>query len=181
MLGQKGPSLDMFLLLPGTNFSDGWLPSINDSFVDTEEGGAWRPGSGRQGAEPFYPAYSFGFRAIADHCPVMICLKGLTEKAASPPRVMRLGDLTSDEWREKSEPLSTYLQEFAPGLAEAAKDSNPANILRAICRGLRTTFSDKYRPRTGQPKERYPFEVFLSAPHQWAGLCSPNQSKYRRE
>ena len=39
----KGSTLDKFLLLPGTNIPDEWLPPINCIIVDLEDGGGMYP------------------------------------------------------------------------------------------------------------------------------------------
>ena len=122
---RKGSALDKFLLLPGTNIPDAWLPSGNMDLQGISEDGSALKGCDQQREELFYPAYAYGFPVIADHFPVMLAIPGLVEQADAATRVLRLGDLSPEEWGKRDDRLNKYFSENASQIKLHEDGGNP--------------------------------------------------------
>ena len=93
---KKGSALDKFLLLPGTNIPDEWLPSQSRYWVEAAE---MLSEEDKEAVltPPFYPAQTFGFSVIADHHPVMLQMAGRSEACQRENKAFELKNITAEE------------------------------------------------------------------------------------
>ena len=164
---KKGHALDKFILLPGTNVPDEWLPPQACDWLDDSEGGAAPDPLGEKQKEDdsFYPALTYEHAIIADHHPVMLRLKDGREASPPVPRTLNLAELDHDKWRERDEVMLAHLAQHKAQMDTAAGAGNPTNLLNIITQGIRNCFQDYYGSRGGARQEKDPFAAFCQKHH----------------
>ena len=155
---KKWSALGRFLILPGTNIPDDWLPSHTDEWREESKGLA--KGDGVHNDTPFYPAYTYEFPVMADHLPALLSLKGSKEEQQRPVRMLRVSQLEPARWAEKDASMSEFLSEHHNQIQTANKNSNPTRILDIAAQGIRQCLADQYRRATGVPTQPDPSQLF---------------------
>ena len=160
---RKGSALDKFLLVPGTNIPDEWLPTQSHDWIGEEcAEGLSEDQWNRRGVEqpPFYPAHTFGHQIIADHHPVMLRLVGTLEEAPKENKAYKLKDLTAEEWASINYQLSEFLQSNTSFFDECTSRINTTRYLRKLITGIREALGEHYKRNTSATAPLTPFEIF---------------------
>ena len=89
---QQGSALDKFLMLPGRDIPENLLPWGMTVGDEAEDGLA----------EEYYPAYTYPFRCIADHHPVLLRIPGRVEQKSPVQKQLKIRHLTPEEWNERN-------------------------------------------------------------------------------
>ena len=156
-----GSSLDRILLCPGRDIPEEWLgPSLSHDVDDPKVQG----NTGR----PFYPAQVYPEPWIADHHPLQLHLKGVPLEEGTKPKVLKINDLTMEDWQAKNLQFLKYWDDNQLRVRNAVRLTNPTRLLDVIYQGLRKIFADqlrvskkkKRRSSTEQPKGPSPFQLF---------------------
>ena len=97
-------SLDKFLLRPGTDIPEEWLPPLDGVDQEGVEGG-------RETGLPFYPAETFSSPWIDDHHPVMLGLGGARDEMQTKShRKLKIGGLGLEDWQARHNHLEEVLR-----------------------------------------------------------------------
>ena len=152
---------ECFVLLPGTDVPDEWLPPQACGCTEENEGragpdltGDWQRDVG------FYPAHTHSLSITADHHAVMPRLKGGREESPPISKTLNPAELEQEEWRERDEWMLSYLKKHKEQVNTAARGGNPTNLLDIITQGNKNSFRDHYSSRGGSRKAGGPFASF---------------------
>ena len=96
---QQGSALDKYLLLPGRDIPENLLPWGVDQGDEVIE----------DLSEEYYPAYTFPFRCIADHHPVLLTIPGKEEQKRPVQKQLKIKQLTPEEWEGRNERMQGYI------------------------------------------------------------------------
>ena len=147
---QQGSALDKFLLLPGRDIPENLLPWGMATGEEMEEG---LPGE-------YYPAYTYPFRCIADHHPVLLTIPGRIEQKSPAQKQLKIRHLTPEEWSERNARMQEYITEQHELLDRAVREENAQWIRDFIFKAIRVVFADKNTRARGPSKELSPFKQY---------------------
>ena len=157
----KGSALDKFLLQPGGNILEEFLPAPACDWSEEREGGA-EPGVDPEwgGSEGFFPAHTFRRRIIADHHPVPLRIRGIREPTPPKAGTLNLAGMEPEDCQCYEGQISAYVAEKKEQIGAAHKNGNAANILKIIGAGIKTCLRDRMVRTSGAIVERDPFGAF---------------------
>ena len=147
---RQGSALDKFLLLPGRDIPEAFLcpPSC---FVGGDVEGE---------EDAFYPARTYPTTFIADHHPVVLEIPGSHMEPGVRARMLRVKQLTKDEWREKNEEMLEYIGSHREEYDKALRGGNCERMLGLLGTMIEQVFREHYIKSGGVVRRCHPFQLF---------------------